>query len=219
MPHITVENKGFLGFWEYLQNTLELPCRSTISIGALDDLYSCCRTKLIDRLKNTGPHATVTLDGWSDSHKHISYVTYTYHFLENWTMKTAVLKTASFSHPHTSKRIKEDFNDTLSEFNVLGKRISIVTDGASSMKKAAELLSVFRFGCVGHIAHLLFRKDLLKNERMQPLRDLKIKLTKIHRKLMYRHEIMNEMHEDNMQRNILALLEEFKEMGILFGHN
>lgn len=80
-------------------------------------------------------------------------------------------------------------------------------------------MSVFRFGCVGHIAHLLFRKDLLKNERMQPLRDLKIKLTKIHRKLMYRHEIMNEMHEDNMQRNILALLEEFKEMGILFGHN
>lgn len=128
-------------------------------------------------------------------------------------MKTAVLKTGSFSHPHTSKRIKEDFTDILAEFNVLDKRISIVTDGASSMIKAAELLDVFRFGCVGHIIHLLFRTDLLKDERMQPLRDLKIKLNKIHRKLMYRHEELKKMHSENTQEKMLMLMEEFKEMG------
>lgn len=208
-------NKGFKDFWDYLQNAMELPSRTTISVGAIDDLYSCCKEQLIERLRNSGSHATVTLDGWSDSHKHISYVTYTYHFVENWKMKTAVLKTGSFAHPHTSKRIKEDYIDVLSEFNVLGKQISIVTDGANSMIKAAKLLNVFRFGCVGHVIHLLFRKDLLKNERMQPLRDLKTKLNKIHRKLMYRHEDLTKMHAENIQEKILTLMEEFKEMGNL----
>lgn len=213
VPLGTVEKKGFKNFWKYLNIASDLPCASTISIAAIDDLYLCCKNKLIDRLKNSGPHATITFDGWSDSHKHISYVTYTYHFIENWTMKTAVLKTESFSHPHTSKGIKEDFNDILAEFNVLDKRISIVTDGASAMIKAAELLDVFRFGCVGHIIHLLFRKDLLKNESMQPLRDLKVKLNQIHRKLMYRHEDLKKMHSENTQEQILMLMEEFKDMG------
>lgn len=127
----------------------------------------CCKDKLIERLKNSGQHATVTFDGWSDGHEHISYVTYTYHLIENWALKSLVLQTGSFSHPHTSKRIKKDFINTTAEFNVLDKRIPIVTDGAKSMIKAAGLLSVCRFGCVGHIIHLLFRADLLKHERMQ----------------------------------------------------
>lgn len=210
----TVERKGFVDFWKYLQNTFELPSRSTVSIGAIDDLYICCKNKLIGRLTNSGQHATVTFDGWSDSHKHISYVTYTYHFIENWALKSVVLKTGSFSHPHTSKRIKEDFIDTMAEFNILDKRISIVTDGAKSMIRAAELLSVFRFGCVGHIIHLLFRADLLKHESMQPLRDLKVKLSQIHRKLMYKHEQLAELHSETIQDKILVLMEEFKEMGM-----
>lgn len=129
-------------------------------------------------------------------------------------MKTAVLKTGSFLHPHTSQRIKEDFIDTLSEFNVLDKKISFVTDGANSMVKAAKLLDVSRCGCVGHIIHLLFRKDLLKNDNMQPLRDLKIKLNKIHRKLTYKHENLTKMYADSMHEKIMELMEEFKDMGM-----
>lgn len=213
VPLSMVEKKGFNDFCGYLKTPYETPSRSTISIGALDDLYLCCKNKLIERLQNTETHATVTFDAWTDNHKKISYVTYTYHFIENWSMKTAVLKTGSFSHPHTSKRIKEDFEATLAEFNVLNKTISVVTDGASSMIKASELLAVYRFNCVGHIIHLLFRKDLLTHANMESLRDLKKKLQKIHKRLMYKHENLRALNEDNMQQKILNLLEEFNEMG------
>lgn len=225
VPLNTVDKKGFNDFWAYLQTEFELPCRSTISIGALDDLYVCCKNKLIERLTSSGSHATITFDGWTDNHKKVSYITYTYHYIEDWTMKTAVLKTGSFAHPHTSERIKEDFEGTLAEFNVLNKRFSIVTDGASSMIKSAELLSVYRFGCVGHIIHLLFRKDLLKHDSMDDLRTLKTKIQKIHKKLMYRHETLGAFNDEINQKKILELLEEFQEMGIFTiafsftGHN
>lgn len=215
VPLSTVEKSGFNDFWKFMNNACELPSRATVSISALDDLYLCCKNKLIERLQNSGLHATITFDGWSDSHKRISYVTYTYHFLENWKMKSAVLKTASFAHPHTSKRIKDDYEATMAEFNVLSKRLSVVTDGASSMVKAANLLDVYRFYCVGHIIHLLFRSDLLKHENMQPLRDLKVKLRKIHRKLMYKHEELRAMNDESIQQKMLILMEEFKEMGTL----
>lgn len=129
------DNPGFKDFWTYLNNALDLPSRTTVSIGALDDIYLCVKNKLIERLSTSGSHATVTFDAWTDNHKRISYITYTYHFIENWSMRTAVLKTSSFTHPYTSKRIKDDFESTMAEFNVLNKRISVVTDGASTMKK------------------------------------------------------------------------------------
>lgn len=128
-------------------------------------------------------------------------------------MKSVVLKTAAFPHPHTAERIKDDFELTLAEFNVLDKKVSVVTDGARAMKKAAKLLNVFRSYCVGHIVHLLVRVDLLKHDRMQPLRELRSKMRLIHRKLIYKHEQLSAMHDEKKQEAILSLLEEHKEIG------
>lgn len=214
MPLSTVEKSGFNGFWNFLNTKYELPARSTVSTGAIDDLYSCCKQKLIERLTRSPSHATITFDGWTDNHKHISYITYTYHFIENWKMKTAVLKTASFRHPHTAERVKEDYENTLAEFNVLDRKLTVVTDGGSEMKKAAELLEIYRFYCLGHLVHLLIRKDLLKHDQMQPLRDLGLKMRKIHRKLMYRHEELRELNDANLQMKILDLMKEYKEIGM-----
>lgn len=213
VPLNTVEKTGFNDFWKYLNTSFDLPSRSTIAIGALDDLYICCKNKLIERLANTASHATITFDSWTDNHKRISYVTYTYHFVENWKMKTAVLKTASFPHPHTADRIKDDYDDTLAEFNVVNKNLTVVTDGARAMKKTAELLNVYRFYCLGHIVHLLIRADLLKHDAMQPLRDLILKMRQIHKKLMYKHEELRDMSDEFMQQKILLLIEEHREMG------
>lgn len=213
VPLSTVEHKGFNGFWKYLATKFELPSRATVAIGALDDLYLCCKNKLIEKLSNCTSHATITFDGWSDSHKRISYITYTYHFTENWDIKTVVLKTASFPHPHTSERIKSDYADTLAEFNLRNKNVSIVTDGAKNMIKTAELLNIYRSNCIGHIVHLLVRKDLLQNDEMQPLLNLRLKLRKIHQKLMYKHEELRDLNDAFMQDKILNMIEEHKEIG------
>lgn len=213
LPLCTVEKKGFNDFFQYLNKTQELPSRSTVSISALDDLYLCCKNKLIEKLSNSTQHATITFDGWSDRHKRISYFTYTYHFMENWKMKSVVLKTAHFPRPHTGERVKEDFEATLAEFNVLNKRLSVVTDGGSEMKKAAKLLKLYRFHCIGHILHLLIRVDLLQNDGMAPLRDLQDKLRKIHRKLIYKHEQLSEIENEATRKKIMNILEEHREMG------
>lgn len=216
LPLSTVEKSGFNGFWKYLNGMHRLPSRSTVSISALDDLYLCCKNKLIERLTNSTSHATITFDGWSDRHKRISYFTYTYHYMESWKMKSVVLKTAMFAHPHTSQRIKEDFESTLAEFNVLNKKISVVTDGAASMIKASELLSVYRFYCIGHIVHLLVRIDLMQHKNMAGLRALRMKLRKIHRKLIYKHEELCTINDEATQLKILSLMEEHQEICTYF---
>lgn len=57
LPFSLVENKGFTDFWTSLHLPESLPKRQTVSIGALDDMYSCIKTELIRILgKCPGEH-------------------------------------------------------------------------------------------------------------------------------------------------------------------
>lgn len=146
-----VEKPGFRQFWNQYNSSYKLPCRSTIEISALDDLYACCKIRMIEMLEKAPVHATVTFDCWSDNVKRRSFIGYTYHFMdENWEIKTAVLKVGSLQRPHSGEKIKNDFQRTMSTFKLERKRISVVTDGGSDVVKASELLNVHRSGCISY---------------------------------------------------------------------
>lgn len=54
LPFKLVENKGFSDLWSSLNFDVPLPSRQTVSVSALDDMYSCMKKELITRLKNSG---------------------------------------------------------------------------------------------------------------------------------------------------------------------
>lgn len=54
LPFKAVENNGFKDLWKSLQLGMSLPCRKTISVSAIDDMYRCMKTALVTRLSTNG---------------------------------------------------------------------------------------------------------------------------------------------------------------------
>lgn len=215
-PFSLVEKEGFRQFWYTYNSTYKLPCRATLEIGCLDDLYKCCMDRMIDILKKTPEHATITFDCWSDNAKQRSFIGYTYHFInKNWEIKTAVLKVTALQRPHTGERIKDNFQDTLDEFGINNKNISVVTDGGSNVIKCAELLNVERAGCVSHAIHLLITKDLLKHASMGVVRDLLLKLRAIHRKMVFKYDELKVLDSQQKNQNLIDAMQRFAQMGMV----
>lgn len=209
-----VDKEGFRHFWYTYNSTYQLPSRSTLEIGCLDDMYSCCIEKMIDFLKKTPDHATITFDCWSDNAKKRSFIGFTYHFLnQNWEIKTAVLKVTALQRPHTGERIRDSFQETLAEFGICHKRISVVTDGGSNVIKCAELLNVKRAGCVSHGIHQLIATDLLKHASMERIRDLLDKLRATQRKLLFKYDELKALDTQQKHKNLIDVMQRFAEMG------
>lgn len=131
IPFSTVTKDGFMDFWHSTRQKpgISLPCRATVEISALDDLYDCFKPKFVKILAAAPEHGTITFDCWTDSAKRTAYVTYTYHYMCDWTIKTAVLKTAMLAKPHTGERLKESYDKMIEEYHLNEKKITVVTDG------------------------------------------------------------------------------------------
>lgn len=217
MPFNSVQNHGFTDFWQAINCNIQLPSRSTLSMSALDDMYFCMKAELLKILNASSEHSTITFDMWSDNQKHISYITYTYHYISHdWIMKSTVLKTSMFEHPHTAERIRDNFESMMQEYKIAEKNIVCITDGGTNVKKCVELLNLKRFGCIAHSANRLIQHDLMKNDDVKPISDLIVKLRKIQKSLLYKYQEMKNIHEDDRQKQMYALLEEFAETDDIF---
>lgn len=233
LPFETVENVGFDNLWAWLQQYsklptgLQLPSRGTMAVGALNDVYLCYKTKLIEVLKDSGEHATVTLDAWTDKYKRTAYITFTYHYMKNWKINTAVLRTTSFPHPHTGVRVREAIESTLFDFHLSSKKITFASDNGTEMVAACNLMKRYRQPCIGHAIHRLISFDLLgigkKNatpNKFQEIVDLAVKLRKINFKLVYRQEEMKSMWAQDQQEKLMSVIRDFTENGTIFSsHN
>lgn len=217
LPFNTVTKDGFIDFWNSTNHrpNLPLPCRATISVSALNDLYECTKRKLVNILTTAPEHATITFDCWTDSAKHNAYVTYTYHYMHDWSIRTVVLKTAMLSKPHTGERLQENFEEMIREYDLSSKRITVVTDGGSNVVKACRLMNISRFGCIAHILHNVITRDLMKNTSMHTIVDLMAHIRQVQRKLTYKHAELKAIYEAERQQELWSLLEEFEENGMI----
>lgn len=242
LPYSCVENIGFKDFWKSLplHTKLELPTRQTVSISALDDMYGCLKTELIEHLKNIRgnfnianacivslsnalillfffilyhtDYVTLSFDSWTDNHKHISYNTYILHYVtQNGKLQSRVLKTSQFEHPHTGERIRDDVLLLIQEYGLESKKIVCVTDGAANMAKAIRLLHFKHIICIAHSTNNLI-KDTLKHPDVEKIGKLLEKIRKAQRHLLYRYEELKKMHDKDNQNRLFLLLNEFHEM-------
>lgn len=219
LPYSTVEKKGFLDFFvdaKYVKNQKDIPSRTTISVGALDDVYSSFKNRLIDVLSKASTFGTMTFDFWTDNHKRLSYVTYTYHYMDNWQIKTVVLKTAAFVESKHSENIQRHYEQTLQEFKLTEKKITIVTDGGANMIKACRLLNVMRMNCINHSIHLLIMKDMLDHPDMLPLNCLLGKLRKIHFSLIYKYAELKIYDNEEKQKKAFDAVKAAVAIGMTY---
>lgn len=213
-PFNLVEKEGFRDFWSIYNQNYKLPCRSTLEIGCLDDLYACCVEKMTTFLRNTPDHATITFDCWSDNAKKRSFIGYTYHFLsQSWEIKTAVLKITALQRPHTGERIKDNFRETLVDFEIAHKKISVVTDGGSDVKKCAELMNLNRAGCISHKIHRLITADMSTDDSMRDIQNLLIKLRAVQRELLFKYDELKALDAERKNKDLIDVLQRFAQMG------
>lgn len=193
-----------------------LPSRTTVSDQGLDEVYNCVKGALISFLSTTPTHGTVCLDTWCDKYRRLSYITFTYHCMIDWELKSITLKTAPFLIQHTGENIKRAYDQTIDEFGLNNKEITLCVDGAANMTNAAKLLNMDRFHCIAHRFHLLISTDLLKHNSMTPLVRLIKKLKDVQKTLLYKNNELKKISDDLHQAKIAKLLLEYRELGNQF---
>lgn len=209
LPFSTIENIGFKDFWQATSGRdTHLPSRSTMSREALDDVYICMKKRLIDNLKEAPKHGVIAFDAWTDRFRKHSYCTFTYHYMYEWSMKSIILKTSRFDHPHTGESLKNFFQSTVNEYSLHGKNLLGISDGGSNVIKCLELLHIQRLGCMAHSCNRLIVHDLMKNEKMSPFEEILDKLRKSQRKLTFKYTELKEKAENDQQTKLFLMLEE-----------
>jgi hypothetical protein len=87
IPFNKVEGEGFKDFCVKQgligEGEQQLPTRTTLSRGALSDLYSTGMNTIKDMLSSSPEHAAMCMDLGMDNHKHLSYNGITYHFIDD----------------------------------------------------------------------------------------------------------------------------------------
>lgn len=155
----------------------------------------------------------ITSDAWTDNFIHLSYNTYTHHFInDDWALEHRVLKTSNMEGRHTASRIRDEFEAMANEFGISNKTIICVTDSAANMKKAVRLLNKKHFPCVAHKTNLLIQKDLMSHPDMQPLRNIMAKIRNIQKKFLYRHSQLKQIDEQDRQTKLFLLIDEISEI-------
>lgn len=155
-------------------------------------------------------HCAISFDSYTDKHRHRAFNTYTYHFIDdNWCLESRVLKTSLFEGSHTGQNLCEDFNRMVAEYGLENKKIVCVTDSAANMVCACRLIGCKRCPCIAHKSNSLVQKDMMAHSSSNTLRNLLKKVREGQSKLLYRHEQLKEMRNEDNQ-NALSLL--FHEM-------
>lgn len=84
----------------------------------------------------------LTLDIWS-SRQMRSYLGITAHFTRNWTFENVVLACKRFRSRHTARRIMEEYEQIIKDFEISSKITNIFTDNAANMISAFSLPGFF----------------------------------------------------------------------------
>lgn len=135
--------------------------------------------------------------------------------MNEWTIKTFVLKTSAFPQSKNGVNIKQHFENTLEEFGLCGKKITVVTDGELSLVKACRLLKVIRTHCISHRIHLLITKDLFKHPTMEKFFEQFLgKLRQIHFKLLFKYQELKLYDNEEKQKKFHDAVHEAADLGM-----
>lgn len=202
LPFSIVEKRGFSKFCNW-QNIKNLPTARTISDSALTDVYFHVLSKIKEEIDISPRFVTVALDNWTDSYKRRAFITMQLHYCKNdFELFHCTLKTEAFPHPHNKVRIKSKINEVIKQFGLEHKEIIAVSDNGRNIVAGCNITESVKkhFSCAAHNLHLFLTKNLLEDPQFTPLSTCLEKLRRIYRKLMYKHQ---ELEEWTKSQNVI----------------
>jgi hypothetical protein len=133
-----VENDYFGQFMNEVHPKFNLPSRPTIT----QKLIPAVKEKRISHIREQLSHAksvSLTVDIWTDRRMH-SFLAITAHTFVNLRADASLINFSAYKGPHTGKSIATAIEKTVNDFKLRGKLEYVVTDNASNMRKALDIL-------------------------------------------------------------------------------
>jgi len=136
-PISIVEDEGFKYLMKTVSPHFKIPSRRYLS-SKIYEKYDIMKEIVMTKLKNI-QHFTLTTDIWTDTQTR-SYIGVTIHFVEKYTLNSALLGVYELDERHTGKYIATKLLEVCKEWNISKQNIiAVVTDGAANMLKAIDL--------------------------------------------------------------------------------
>lgn len=147
---------------------------------------------------------------WTDNYRRISYMTYTCHYItDKWKLQSRVLNTSMFEHPHTSRRIEENFKSMIADYCLQEKEIISIVDGAANVNRTVDDMGLIKIKCIAHAINRLIQFDLLeKGQGIEELTEVLTRLRRIQKALLYRYGELTKIAKGERQKQIFDMLEE-----------
>lgn len=137
MPFSLVENPAFRDFMKDCGVKFRSISNKRLKREIIPSLANVIRKRITDSLINVD-YITLTIDVWSNRRCH-SFLGVTCHFIDEKMLPRAYLiDLIRFRSPHNYEAINQLTQEALERFNIQSKIFRIVTDNASSMKKAYQ---------------------------------------------------------------------------------
>ena len=169
-----VENNTFLEYTKALRPGYKPPSRRVLAGSLLSTLYQEELEATVDRLVSCS-HLTLVSDGWSN----VKNQCITNYVLSGVGIKPAFWKSVNTTGTsHTAQAIADGIFEVIEEVEALvglGKIVAVVTDNASNMRGAWEIIEtknpdISCNGCGAHVANLLI-KDVVNIEEVRTCLD------------------------------------------------
>lgn len=137
LPLSIVESPYFHALLSKADPKYQVPSRKYLSRKLIPQKSTKLKEELVAVFKNA-EMVCVTVDVWS-SRQMRSYLGITAHYIVGWCLNSAMLECTRFKGSHTGEAIFEQFQNTITSFEISNKIAFIVTDNASNMTKAFSL--------------------------------------------------------------------------------
>jgi hypothetical protein len=138
LPLSIVVNDYFGQFMNDVHPKFNLPSRPTIT----QKLIPAVKEKRIIQIREQLSQAksvSLTVDIWTDRRMH-SFLAITAHTFVNLRADVSLINFSAFKGQHTGKSIAAGIEKTVNDFRLRGKLEYVVTDNASNMRKALDIL-------------------------------------------------------------------------------
>lgn len=213
-PFNISKRRGFRAFCEW--NRIDpaiLPNPRSISETGLSDVYEYSKKEVITALQSAPKTIALTLDCWTDNCMKRSFINHVVHFLdEKFAMKTFTLKTEIFPHPHTGLKISKNILSTLKEFGLENRKVIAVSDNGANVIAGIRMAKIHRLPSAAHNLYLFISKECLKADNFSAITILISKLKTVFKAvIMYRHDELSKIFEQEQQCDLLKLLKSATE--------
>lgn len=136
------DNEHFKRFVRDLDPKFTLPSRKHLSSTLIPAAFQDKKSAVM-KLIGEARFVSLTVDIWTDRVMH-SYLAVTCHLFANIKPMSGLLQFIPIDGSHTGQRIAEHIHMVIEEFNLDGKVSFVVSDNASNMRKAFDVLKVLQ---------------------------------------------------------------------------